>query len=381
MRIHIVKKGEDIYDIAGEYGISPIKLCENNGIPYGGRLIEGEELLILIPTRSTVAKRKDSLSDIARRFSVKEEDLLAINPELIGCANLYDGQPIVVKYGEPLYGLGIGNGYFYRGCTKEKLMAAMPYMNYVTISSAVARGDRLSLLFDDREVTDMAHSAGKITHLRIWLGDMGEGALEQTVKSAALLAKMRGHSGLTLAGLGCEMETRERVLEAKKIALECDLTLFIEGDVTTDLDHTEYADGTILTYDKIQMENIPSFEDGERVQFERFATVHDSLRAFIELSPFALIGDKYVTKSEARESILRGKGDINEGADGDYMIGKVGHGRREKQYIWESMRNTKKKLEMLSELGYYGISFDIARVPIYELLMFRVMFSSGIGIG
>lgn len=380
MNIHTVELGESIRDVSKRYGVSPIKLAENNGIGERGRLITGEELLILMPTRTTNARRGERLSDISRRFGVKEERLLGINPELCGSGILYDGQPLTVKYGEPTFGMGIGNGYLYRGCTRESLMRALPYLSYVTICSAVGRGGGVSNLFDDKEPLSLALAAGKLPILRLWLAKDSYERRIEVLRSLTVYARAKGYYGVTLAGnIGSGREGEQLMLEAKKMLLECDIKLFCEADAVESPGYTDYADSVILLYDKIHLPRIPSFDDGERVEFTRYSEKHDSIKAFVDLSPFALVGGKYITKSEARAALLRAHGEIVSSGCESYMLGTAGRGRRERLYIYESLVNTRRKLEMVSELGYYGISFDIARCPIAELLMFRVMYSEGIG--
>ena len=380
MRIHRVKEGEGIRDIAREYGISPIKLSENNGRTERDRLIPGEELLIIVPTKTVNARRADTVESLAQRYSVKPSDLLAMNPELMGRGILYEGQPISVKHAPQLFGLGIGNGYFYRGCSTEALVRAMPYLSFVTVCAGVARENGVSMLFDDSDVVNLSRAAAKIPILRVWLGGIANDKMSDAVKSAALLARCRGYSGICLAGMTDEMKKKEHTLHARRELMECDLKLFVECDVEGAREYTEYADGCVLTYDKIHRESVPEFDEGEGEVFRAFAENHDSLRAFVDLSPFALTGDKYVPKETARSAVARGRGRLEYTAGGDCIRGRVGRIGKERCYIWESMQNTEKKLKMVSELGYYGISFDIARVPIYELLMFRSMFSSGISV-
>lgn len=381
MNIHTVKPKESLGEIAGLYGISPIKLAENNGIGMRSKLIPGEELLILVPTRTTNARSGERLSELGQRFGVSEQRLLALNPELCGRSALYSGQPIAVKYGSPRYGLGIGNGYLYRGTTRDSLLRALPYLNIVTVSSVVGRHGGVSSLFDDKEALSLIRAAGKRASLRIWLPSEEKSERLKMISCASLMAKASGYNALTLSGtIGEGKEGEEVMLEAKKMTNECDINLYLECDVTKSDDTVDYADAVILTYDKIHLSKIPSFEEGERVEFTRYTELHNGLRAFIDLSPFALTGGKYITKSEAREAILRQRGEmVSSGCEG-YIMATTGSGKRERLYIQESMKNTQKKLELVSELGYYGISFDIARAPIYELMMWRVMFSEGIGV-
>ncbi len=383
MKIHRVRKGESIYDIAGEYGVSPIKLAENNGISDVRRLLSGEELLIIVPTRSVNARRGDTLGDICRRFSVRECDILAMNPELMGRGVLYDGQVLGVKHETPIYGLGIGNGYFYRGCPTELLVRAMPYLGYVTVAAAVLRGGKISFLFDDKGIPEFARAGGKLPYFRVYIEDVsGISEWREFIRGAAIYATARNYAGITLGGIGkIGKDVRcEWVLEAKKLLLECDLSLFCEADLATDDGYGDYADGCILTYDKTDLEPIPPFDDAEGKLMEKYAEVHECMRTFIDLSPFAYTSGKYVTKKEARDALCRGGGVIQDVAGGDVLLGSLGRGKRERIFLWESMENTRKKLEAISSYCYFGVSFDIARIPIYDLLMFRSMFSSGIGV-
>ena len=83
MRIHRVKAGENVSDIAKEYGVCEAILRKSNEIHEGDRLSEGEELLILTPTRTYTAGANDSLSRVAIRFDVSRGELMRMNPHLV----------------------------------------------------------------------------------------------------------------------------------------------------------------------------------------------------------------------------------------------------------------------------------------------------------
>ena len=66
-------------------------------------------------------------------------------------------------------------------------------------------------------------------------------------------------------------------------------------------------------------------------------------------------------------------GEISEDRERKLQIASYGkHKRRE--IILESLENTKAKLELVSELGFMGISFDIGRICIPDLMMAASMF-------
>ena len=47
---------------------------------------------------------------------------------------------------------------------------------------------------------------------------------------------------------------------------------------------------------------------------------------------------------------------------------------KKREIVYESLENTRAKLELVSELGFMGISFDIGRVCISDLMIAAGMF-------
>ena len=122
MRIHTVENGENIFSIARKYAIPPTKIIEHNELSEPDRLTRGQRLLILTPTRTHTTRGGDTLDSLAIRYSVSEDALLAANPHLLGERRCYPGKILSVKYDLPRYGVGIGNGFYFEGCSRERLM-------------------------------------------------------------------------------------------------------------------------------------------------------------------------------------------------------------------------------------------------------------------
>ena len=133
MIVHTVKPGDTVFNIARKHGASPQKIIENNGILNPDRLAPGEKLVIFTPTRTYTVRGSDKLCDISKRFLVTESELKRKNPFLNGRETLYPGQILTVKKAEPTHGIGIANGYYYSGATREKLELALPYLSYLTV--------------------------------------------------------------------------------------------------------------------------------------------------------------------------------------------------------------------------------------------------------
>lgn len=375
MIIHTVKAGESLGSVAARYGASPLKLAAINGLRTD-ELIEGEELLVLIPTRTANARRGENLSELARRYGVRQSSLLLMNPELSPTGELYDGQPITVRSEPPLFGLGIGNGYLYRGASREELMRAMPYMSYLTVASAVGRRGGIYKLFEGAPMAELARAAGRLTLLRLYLAE-GENLSAELLRSAALMARSEGYDGLTLAGMP---PYSPLLCEGQKMLSELELKLVLELDAAQPIPDSCPCDFTVLSYDKIHLDSIPAPEVGEESILGDYAERHNAVRTFIDLSPFAYSGGKYVTKDEMRRALLSRGGKIGEICRGT-KIGVAGKRGREREWVFESLTGVQGRLKLLSELGYYGISFDVARTPIAELMMFGTMFSAAMCLG
>ena len=381
MKIHTVNSGESIYSIASEYGVSPETVKWANGIESGHALSCGYRILIPMPTKTYSVRRADTLESICRRFGVSAASLLAKNPSLLGRTVVYEGQSLSIKYADAKYGMCAANGYFYRGCTRERLYRFMPYMSFVTVCSAHLNGGRLGFLFDDTEVRRIAAENAKITYLRVYMRecDLPRGVrCAEVASDIAIVAKSRGFSGVVLGGESPHSESvgdyGAFVLALRKKCIECDLSLLCECDAEGNTERADIADGAVLFYDKLAKKKIPSFDEGERAHLTRFAEKYDAPRSFLDLSAFGYRKDKYIPKEEilrSREHARR-KVDFNPDTLIESTVSSNGI-----ITLCESIDATKAKLTLVYELGFLGISFDIARAPVRELFLFENMFGTG----
>ena len=378
MQIYRVKNGESVYDIAREYGVSPIKIAFDNDLEIREKLPKGREVLVLVPTRTYNAKHGDTLDGVANRFKTTKETLMRLNPELGGRDKMYAGQIITVKESTPSYGMISVNGYFYSGTSKDALISVLPYLSYVTVSSAVYRDGRVHNLFSADDIVALIKAYGRAPMLRVYLTELpNECDDKDFASSISILAKSGGFAGVTFSSLSSLSNDKKRlesfVLSARKMLMQSDLLLFVEGDLERDISYVEYADAGVLTYDKLHRSDIPCFLDGEASSLEKFAYCAESSRAFLEISGFAYSAGKYIEKREAIRITDKKRGEIC--ADEDKKIQIASYGKHKKrQIIYESLENTKAKLELVSELGFMGISFDIGRVCIADLMMAASMF-------
>ncbi len=378
MQIYRTGSNESVYDIAREYGVSPIKIAEVNELEIRGRLPKGREVLVLTPSRTYNVKSSDTLGRIAERFKTTKEALMRLNPELEGREKLYGGQLLTIKESTPSYGMISVNGYLYAGVARDRLAAIMPYLSYVTVCSAVYKDGRAHSLFQSDEVVNYVKSLGRTPMLRVYLTELPQKDGESDfANSIGILAKSGGFSGVTLSSLNTMSSDKERldslVFAVRKTLMQGDLLLFAEGDLDADTSYMDYADAGVLTYDKIHLNDPPSFNGGERAALESFAYSGESCRAFVEISSFAYSSGKYIEKREALRAADKRRADMT--VDKERLLISACYGKHKKrEMLLESLENTKAKLELVSELGFMGISFDIGRVCTSDLMAMASMF-------
>ena len=378
MQIYRTENNESIYDIAREYGVSPIKVAEDNELEIRGHLPKGREVLVLTPSRTYNAKSNDTLERIAARFKTKKEAILRLNPELRGREKTYSGQLLTVRECTPSYGMISTNGYLYSGTSRDRLIFLMPYLSYITVCSAVYKDGKIHNLFPVDDTVAFIKSHARAPMLRIYMTELPKRESDTDFANATvILAKSGGFSGITLSSLNTLTSDRERLsaltLTVRRALIENDLILFCEGDVDGETAYMDYADAGILIYDKIHLKDAPSFDEGEKKHLCRYAEDGESSRAFVELSSFAFSDGEYIEKGEAKRILDRKRADMI--YDGQRKLIYATYGRHKKRgIVLESLENTKAKLELVSELGYMGVSFDIGRACIPDLMAVSSMF-------
>lgn len=377
MQIHITQEGESIKDIAEKYGVCEENIRVNNALLDGEPAV-GEELLVLIPTRTYTAKRGDSIDRISLRFGARKRDIMAMNPHLSG-ESINVGQTITLRSSERPYGMAVANGYFYNGCPKDKLERAMPYLTYLTVAGYAADERGIRKLFSDKSIVEAAKAANKIPLIRIFDGYAERYKDERARKSfgdeLVDIAKTGGYKGIVLNSCKdrslCE-EYTSFILDMRKKMMGLDLILITEIDADSPLGYSEYADGSVMCYPKYAFDNPKSFDDGERRVLADFACHGESAKCFIDLPSLARSGEGYTAIAEALKKARRENKEIKN--DENMLISSFNCGRDEWRY--SSLKNIQGLLELAGEYDYSGVCFDIMRTPVSHLMMYNAMFKT-----
>lgn len=376
MIIHTVKKDETVFSIARKYGVSPVKIIENNLLPYPDRLIVGQMLLILTPTRTHIVRGGDTLLKLCRRFNVKKKELLANNPSLHGRQTLHAGTELVIRYDTPTNGSAAINGYVYENTPPDRFWTMLPYLTYVTFCAPDEQSEIWAL-----EVL----KEKKIPLLRVVWQQLYEKYQHEknTFIDMAKDAKKKGFGGITLTPIPRDIESEKAanfLFEIKKQLLGLDMLLFQECDAEKCEPCIDVADGMIAMYEKCHQKDIPSFSDGEHAVLQCFGDCMEVGKTFIELSSFGYDEEKFYTLDQILKIALKYGAEIEN--DEEKMISTIKYalykgGEKKPLCInFESLKNIKAKLELMHEFGFMGVAVDVGRVPISYIMMVYNLFAS-----
>ena len=383
MQVHTVKRGESIFGIARKHAISPRGIIEVNGLENPDVLAVGQELLILLPSRSYTAAAGDTVGAVARRFGIRREDIFAANPQLLCDERLYEGQLIALGYGDARLGMAASNGYLYRGYSEEALRRALPYLTYLTVAAAIAEGGEITSLFDGRAAVRIANENGKIPILRVYVKDgsaiYGDEARGSFISRLIAFATEGGYRGICLSmpeqGEGARAY-EEFIISLRKQMIGSGLILFTEAVCDRECGYADYADGCVLSYDKPLLSGATDFERGERRAFTEYAEASESTKTFMDITSFAISDGDFLTYGDAVKTAAKVGAEIStDKSSGVCSYSYHGKDGRAIEVRYESLKNIIAKLELLGELGYMGISFDINRTPVAHLMAYTALFS------
>ncbi len=374
MHIHRIENGETVKDVARVYGIDEEILRMNNGLD-GIEPTVGEELAVLIPTRSYTVARTDTLERLALRFGIRESELVTHNP-WIGRGGLVPGRRIALRYGERSHGIAPSNAYVYRGCREEQLCEVLPYLTYVTFCAAADDGTRLVETMRCASTVRKIAAEGRIPLVRIYDRAVershGTNSTSEYIDRMIAYATRSGYKGIVLGGgkYRTEEEYSAFLVEMRKRMIGCDLILVTEMNESTYGGANEYADASVL--DCISADEYSC--DGVRRALEDFATRLESSKTLVSLPTYAHCGTRFKEIGALLHEARRRGGKVE--VDGERGIAHLHmHGE-----IWSypSLESTKAILDAVGEYGFMGVSFDCMRVPRAHLSMYNAAYKSAL---
>ena len=141
MIIHVVKSGENLYEISKLYGVSYDKIASDNELTKPNELVVGQTLVILQDTRTHKVLPGQSLYSIAKMYNVTIADLYAANPLLTSSMIIYPGQIINIPLSPQKLGSIEVNAYALPTTNMDVLAKTLPNLTYLSIFSHQVQAD------------------------------------------------------------------------------------------------------------------------------------------------------------------------------------------------------------------------------------------------
>ncbi|MCB2361579.1 glycosyl hydrolase family 18 protein [Clostridium estertheticum] len=135
MIIHVVKSGENLYEISKLYGVPYNKIADDNELTNPDELVVGQTLVILQGTRKHRILPGQSLYSIAKAYGTTIADLYAANPILNSSIIIYPGQIINIPPSTQKLGSIEVNAYALPGTDMGVLEKTLPNLTYLSIFS------------------------------------------------------------------------------------------------------------------------------------------------------------------------------------------------------------------------------------------------------
>lgn len=222
---------------------------------------------------------------------------------------------------------------------------------------------------------ELARNAGRVALIRILTQESADELLaggDGLCKELSELAKSEGAEGLTLAAYrAAEVPASfSRFLEALKKELDANglfLAIEADGNGRSYEAAARFANLTLLQYEKCPREAPPSFDAGEGRLLMNYGAPRE--RTAVELPALAYASGTPVSLTDVFSATSGGKMSY----DANTLLQRFE--RREGDVVsFEAPDNIKAKLELIGELGYAGVSFDIMRTPRIHYLMYYTSF-------
>ena len=378
MQIHTKLPGENIKDIAKKYSVSEDSIRHTNGITEG-EAADGEQLLILFPTRSYTVKYGDTVDRIALRFGIKKRDIYSLNPWLTD-SELRIGESIALKYDERRGGMAVANGYYYKGCDERSLKMAMPYLTYVTFAEGVADESGIHRTTDFSSTVKHVKDERKIPLVRIYdrypMRYKTGKDMNRLAEEMIRLALESGYKGIVLDACPLSDSAEEFssfLMILRKLMIGCDLILITEINENSPLEFSEYADGSVIYYPKFAVDTPPSFAEGERRILSDLACRGESAKIFVDLPTIAKRGCEFLPTADLIKAMRKNSGCI-ENNKSTLLSHTVD--RKQGEYEFTSLEGIKAIMDLVGEFDYMGICFDIMRTPLSHLMLYDATFKT-----
>jgi len=158
MTVYVVKRGDTLWSIARQFGVSVNTIIEANGIEDLSHLVIGQALVIPGEARTYVIRPGDSLWSVARRFGTTVERLAVYN-RITNPALIYPGLEIRIPSESKNYGYMEINAYVEHETGEAAagyVEEVAPYLTYISPFSYQVNEDGTLNNINDEAIIQVA---------------------------------------------------------------------------------------------------------------------------------------------------------------------------------------------------------------------------------
>ena len=156
MLIHVVQKGDTVWNLAKKYGVSVSRILADNGLTESSVLVVGQALIITLPAMVYTVRRGDTLTSIADGYGVTVMELYQNNPGLVG-GTLQPGQVITISFqGDKIRTIAF-SGYAFPHISRSLLLQALPFLTYLTVFAYGIKESGELITVDDSDIIALCY--------------------------------------------------------------------------------------------------------------------------------------------------------------------------------------------------------------------------------
>ncbi len=152
MLIHVVKKGEVLWQIAAYYRADIYAIIEFNSLINSNMLLEGQALIIPAPGLFYTVKHGDTLWSIANKFKIPIKELMYIN-KIVNPNILYPNVTLIIPQ-KPKKGIEVNAFTYVNGVNDISLLRnTIDYLTYLSpLTYSVQKNGTLLSIYDDQAI-------------------------------------------------------------------------------------------------------------------------------------------------------------------------------------------------------------------------------------
>ena len=166
MDLYIVQAGDTIEKIADRFGTSVEKIILDNELQNPNKLLIGQVIVIVYPSKTYIVKEGDTLSSIAASNNITVNELLRNNPFVLSSDYIYPGEELTIAYDRSARVSTYG--YADTFINRETLRKTLPFLTYLSVFDYyIGQNGEVIGGNNDRDIIEMAIQHGVIPLLHL----------------------------------------------------------------------------------------------------------------------------------------------------------------------------------------------------------------------